>query len=231
MPSTDRLRGDFHIHSSFSKDCNTPPERILARCLEVGLNCVAITDHNNIDGARALKAIAPFTVIVAEEVFSSEGEIIGLFLSEPVPGGLPPLETINRIREQGGLVSIPHPFDRVRRGPLTKAALRKALPQADFVEAFNSRTLLRRDIEISANLLVEFPNLVPLVASDAHTPGEIGASILEFDSFDGTPEGFKSAVAGGVAHTRRTGPLVHAVTAVVKTQKLLKKRLGRDAPK
>jgi len=102
------------MHSHFSPDSDVTPERLVARCEKVGLSCIAVTDHNTVEGALAARKIAPFTVIIAEEVGSSEGEITGLFLQETIPAGLSPLETVRRIKDQGGLVSVPHPFDRSR---------------------------------------------------------------------------------------------------------------------
>ena len=108
----------------------------------MGLNCIAITDHNTIVGALEVQRIAPFKVIVGEEIGSSEGEVTGLFLKEEVPRGLPPVETARRIKSQGGLVSIPHPFDRFRRGVISRRGLDDLLPYVDIVEVFNSRNNL-----------------------------------------------------------------------------------------
>ena len=121
-PEDEKLiKADFHMHTHFSPDSETPPEKLVARCVEVGLSCIAVTDHNTIEGALEVERIAPFMVIVGEEVASSDGEITGLFLKEPVPKGLSPQETARRIKDQGGLVSLPHPFDRFRRaGPESK---------------------------------------------------------------------------------------------------------------
>ncbi|MEE9324142.1 MAG: PHP domain-containing protein, partial [Dehalococcoidia bacterium] len=137
-PST--LRADFHMHTHYSSDCATPPERLVARCVEVGLSCIALTDHNTIKGALEVERMAPFKVIVAEEIKTPFGEITGLVLKEEVPPGLSPQETVARIKEQGGLVSIPHPFDRFRNSVLKYEALESILSQVDIIEVFNSRT-------------------------------------------------------------------------------------------
>ena len=112
------LKADLHMHTAFSLDCDTPPEVVVKRCIAAGLNCIAITDHNTIRGALEVGKLADFRVIVGEEVKSSEGDIIGLFLEEEIPRGLSPLETVSRIKDQDGLVMVPHPFDTIRRGPL-----------------------------------------------------------------------------------------------------------------
>ena len=133
------MRTDLHMHTHFSPDSEMSPQALVKRCVKVGLDCIAVTDHNTIEGAKEVKRIAPFTVIVGEEVGSSDGEITGLFLEEAVPRGLSPLETVKLIKAQGGLVSIPHPYDRFRGSVITPRGIE---PYADIVEIFNvSRTL------------------------------------------------------------------------------------------
>ena len=109
------LKADLHVHSEYSPDSESSLVDIIEHCTAKGINCIAITDHNEIAGAIELKNIAPFTVIVGEEILSSSGEIIGLFLTEHIPAQLSAEETIRRIKDQGGLVLIPHPFDRYFR--------------------------------------------------------------------------------------------------------------------
>ena len=216
------LRGDFHMHTAFSRDCDTPPDVLVRRCREVGLNCIAVTDHNVIEGAlEAQKLAAPYPdlmVIVGEEVKSSQGDIIGLFLKEEVPKGLSPMDTVRCIKDQGGLVMIPHPIDAIRRGPLSPDSLREILPQVDVIEVLNARTILSRDLDRCRSLAAETP--IPTVGvSDAHTPGELGSAYVEFDEFDGSPSSFKCAVRGGRVLGHRSTPLVHLVTGYVKVKK------------
>ena len=111
------LRVDLHMHTDYSPDSETSPERLVARCLKMGLNCIAVTDHNTIEGALEVQRIAPFLVIVGEEITSSEGEITGLFLKEAVARGLPAVETARRIK-----VSQMH-VSRLERGALSKLRL------------------------------------------------------------------------------------------------------------
>ena len=216
------LRGDFHMHTAFSRDCDTPPDVLVRRCHEVGLNCIAVTDHNVIGGAlEAQKLAAPYSdlmVIVGEEVKSSQGDIIGLFLKEEVPRGLSPMDTVRCIKDQGGLVMVPHPFDAVRRGPLSSDALREVLPHVDVIEVLNARTILSRDLEKCRSLAAKTP-LPTVGVSDAHTPGELGSAYVEFDEFDGSPSSFKYAVRGGRVVGHRSTPLVHLVTGYVKVKK------------
>jgi predicted metal-dependent phosphoesterase TrpH len=111
------MKADLHAHTHFSRDALTSVSTFARRYAQAGIDCVAVSDHNNIDGALAVRSEAAFRVIVSEEIKSSEGEIIGLFLQETIRKGLTPEDTVRAIREQGGLVLIPHPYDRVRRSP------------------------------------------------------------------------------------------------------------------
>ena len=214
------LKADFHMHTHFSHDSEMTPDELVARCLAVGLNCVAVTDHNTIDGALEVQRIAPFTTIIGEEVASSEGEITGLFLTEPIPRGLSPVETAMRIKEQKGLVSLPHPFDRFRRSVISRQALEEILPYADIVEVFNSRNNLNADNRKALEYAQQH-GLLASGVSDAHSPLELGRTYVEMAEFDGTPESFMEALARGKIVSRRTTPLIHVMTTLVK----LKKRL------
>ena len=215
------LKVDLHMHTHFSPDSEAAPEAIVARCLEVGLDCIAVTDHNTIDGALAVQRLAPFTVIVGEEIRSADGEIAGLFLQEPVPRGLPAAETARLIKAQGGIVSIPHPFDRFRRGVIDEAGLREVLPYADIVEVFNARNTLESS-DRRAEALAQSHGLLRSAVSDAHTPYELGRAYVEMREFDGTPEDFIAALAEGRTVGRRTTPLIHCLTTLTK----LKRRVG-----
>ncbi len=135
------LFADFHIHSHHSKDCVMPVADILERAREVGLDVVAITDHDSAAGGLEARDLADrygVRVIVGEEVKTSEGEVIGLFLERTIPGGMTFAETIAAIREQGGIVYVPHPFDRLHTIP-SPAVLRANVADIDVVEVFNSR--------------------------------------------------------------------------------------------
>lgn len=204
------LKADLHTHTSYSHDSRMSPEHFVARCVEVGLNCVAVTDHNTIRGAQAVEQIAPFHVIIGEEVRTSEGDIIGLFLKTEVPQKLPLIETIHIIQQQGGLISLPHPYDRMRRGVATgpMELLLTLLPLADIAETFNARNV-RSSYDDHALELATAHSLVPVAVSDAHTPQELGTTYVEMPDFDGTPEGFKDALTHGHLITKRASPLTH----------------------
>ena len=212
------LKADFHMHTNYSPDSLLPPEKLVARCIDVGLNCIAVTDHNTAEGAFHVREIAPFTVIIGEEVGTSEGEVTGLFLQETIPRGLSPLATAKRIKEQGGLVSLPHPFDRFRSEVITRAGIEDVLPYADIVEVFNARNNMDADNRRAYEFAQEHSLLVSGV-SDAHTAIELGRTYVIMPEFDGTPEGFKASLAQGEIHARKMSPLIHAVTSLTKIRK------------
>ena len=220
------LKGDFHMHTSFSRDCDTPPEAVVKRCREMGLNCIAVTDHNTIGGALEVRRLADFTVIIGEEVKSSQGDIIGLFLEEEIPKGLSPLETVRRIKGQGGLVLVPHPVDTIRKGPLSRAAFREVLPYVDLIEVLNARTIIPADLGKCRRLAAE-TGLNSIAVSDAHTPGELGSAYMELEGFDGSAPSLKVALKDANLMGHRSTPLVHLITAYVK----LKKRLSPVRPR
>jgi predicted metal-dependent phosphoesterase TrpH len=173
------------------------------QCLKTGINCIAITDHNTIDGAMEVQRIAPFKVIVGEEVKSSAGDIIGLFLKEEIPRKLTPLETVQAIKAQGALVMMPHPFDRVRPSAIGWDAFETVAPHVDIIETFNARNLFNRD-DARAIEVAEKYGLVYAVVSDAHTAKELGRTYNEMPDFDDTPQGFMKALSQATLVTKRT---------------------------
>jgi len=212
-------RIDLHTHTFYSPDGITSPKRFVEACRRKGLTCVAVTDHNTIRGALAVKEIAPFTVIVGEEVRSSEGEIIGLYLSEEVPAGLSAGETIERIRAQSGLVSLPHPLDRFRGG-VGAEGLRRLAPLIDIVEVMNARTTVSRDNDEAARLAAEY-DLAGTAVSDAHSPWELGRAYVEAPDFEG-PQEFLEALRWGTCVGRPSTPLVHLISRYA----VLRRKLG-----
>lgn len=221
MPDAAMLMGDFHMHTWYSRDCGTSPRALVRRAVAVGLTCIAVTDHNSIKGALAAQRIAPpqLRVIVAEEVKTTHGEITGFFLTQEVPKGLSPLETCQRIKAQGGLISIPHPYDRVRRYVLDPAVLEQILPLVDIVEVFNARTTFISDSD-KARAFASAHGLPAGAGSDAHCSWELGHVRVEMPPFDG-PQAFKDSLRRAVLHTRRSSPLYHGVSTFTKWRKRL----------
>jgi len=197
----------LHIHTEYSMDSNTPLEKIINRCLEIGLNCIAVADHGTIEGALRLKDIAPFTVIVAEEIDTPHGEIMGMFLTEGIPSGLSVEQTLARIRAQGGLVCLPHPFDTFRQSALDGRIIETIMDQIDVIEVFNARSPLQRD-STKANLFAEKYGIRKSAGSDAHTVSEIGNAYVEMSEFSGRDD-FLQVLEKGKIMGRRTNPMVH----------------------
>ena len=171
------MRLDLHCHSEASADCITPLEQFPVRCREQGIDVQAITDHNEIWGAQRLKELAgdDLTVIVGEEVSTSEGEIIGLFLKEKIPKGLSPEETVAEIKVQGGLVLLPHGFDPAKRYRLRPEARQRIENDIDIVEVFNTR-VSRRKWNLAASRWALTHGLPASGGSDAHTLKDIGSA-------------------------------------------------------
>ncbi|MFC1872457.1 PHP domain-containing protein [Chloroflexota bacterium] len=211
------IKADFHIHTQYSMDCTTPLEKIIDRCEALGINCVAIADHDAVEGALRLKEIAPFKVIIAEEILTDHGEVMGLFLKERIPSGYSVEQTIAAIKEQGGLINIPHPFDKIRSSALGKH-IHAIASEIDVVEVFNARSPLLR----TSNMAREFAEkhgLAGSAGSDAHTLGEIGNATVTMPDFSGK-EDFIDALRQGVIDGHRTNPLRHLNSTFAKLKNL-----------
>ncbi len=201
------MKADLHIHTKYSLDCNTSLEQIISRCEEIGINCIAIADHGTVEGALKIQDIAPFPVIVAEEILTLHGEIMGMFLEEGISSGLSAEETISSIRAQGGLVCIPHPFSVFRASALDTNILEEMIEQIDIIEVFNARSLLHRS-SAKAQIFAQKYGIPGSAGSDAHTPCEIGNGYVEMPEFNGKDD-FLDALAEGKVFGHRTNPLVH----------------------
>jgi predicted metal-dependent phosphoesterase TrpH len=201
------LKADFHIHTRFSMDSSTDPEEIIRVCQKKNINCIAIADHGAIEGAILVKKLAPFYVIVAEEVLTDRGEIMGMFLKELVPSGLSLDESIRRIKEQGGLLCAQHPFDKFRADALKAEVMEEIKGQLDLVEVFNSRNPLLRSSR-QARDFARLYNLPGSAGSDAHAAYEIGNAWVEMPEFQGR-EDFLSSLAQGKVRGHRANPLSH----------------------
>jgi predicted metal-dependent phosphoesterase TrpH len=208
------VRADLHSHTHFSRDGLTTPEQYVQRCVERGITCAAVSDHNNVDGANAVRRLAPFKVIIAEEIRSTEGEIIGYFLHDPVPRGLTPEETVRAIKEQHGLVGVPHPFDRARSSPLKTEALLRILPDVQILESYNARNLLQRDNRRAAEFARKH-GLVPSAGTDAHWGPEVGHTWVEMPEFRDRDD-FLDALRAGQIHGHAANPVVHLMSTFAK---------------
>jgi len=215
----------MHTHCEFSPDSRTPVGIQALAMKAAGLNVVCATDHNTIEGALRLQEKADgFRVIIGEEVSSRDGEIIGLFLTSAIPRDLSGEETIARIHDQGGLVSVPHPFSHNRIYHLRRDALDRLWPQIDAIEIFNAREAFASDNRKAA-VYAKDRNIPGAVGSDAHRPWEIGRAWLEVDDFTGR-EDFIDALRTGVVHGRLAGHGIHLQTRYDKFRKWLARRDG-----
>ncbi len=193
-PVSGRVRVDLHTHTMWSGDSTTTPDEFGAAVEASGLDVVCITDHNAVDGAVELRDRLTCRVIVGEELRTAAGEIIGLFLTERVPMGISHLDAAKAIRDQGGVVYIPHPFDPMRRN-MSEVALYE-LAEADLIDAvevLNAKTSLASLNRRAAEFAAEF-GIVGGAGSDGHVPDALGAAFVEMVDFD-TPMEFLASLA------------------------------------
>ncbi len=210
------MKVDLHLHTHFSSDCGTRVEDLVRTCQERGLDAIAVTDHNTLAGAEAVRRSAPFPVILGEEIKTRRGEVIGLFLSKEIPRGLGLRETVDRIHQQGGIAGAPHPFDRIRRSALGERALSEILDQLDYLEVFNARCLLVSD-NGRALALAQERDLPMSAGSDAHTLLELGRAYVEVGPFTG-PEELLEELRNGQIHGSLSSPLVHLASSWAKAR-------------
>ena len=213
------MKIDLHTHTLCSKDCLSQYDRIIRAVEASGIDGIAVTDHNEFRGALEMRNRAPFLVIPAEEIKTSEGEIIGLFLQEWIPPGLSPLETIHRIREQEGVVYVPHPFDEFRGSRLERSALHEIRPEIDILEVFNARNALPA-FNSRALAYAQEHGLLGGAGSDSHTYGEYGRAYVDIPPFDG-PREFLDSMRLGTWKGRLSTPLVHVKTRLDRGMKVL----------
>jgi len=218
------MRIDLHCHTEASSDCLSPLSLFPQRCREQVIHVQAITDHNEIWGAQKLQEIVaaeeppegadelPLTVIVGEEVSTLEGEIIGLFLKEKVPGGIPAAEAVARIKAQGALVMLPHGFDPLKRWRLRPSAREQLIENVDIVETFNARLSLPRYNRQAAQW-AEAHHIAACAGTDAHRLADVGIAWTETpDRAILGPQDLLLALAEG----KVVGQWTHPVLAFVK---------------
>ena len=211
---------DLHVHTSASFDSIASPESIVRAAAERGLTHLAITDHDRIEGAIAAREIArtaapELTVIVGQEVKTRHGDIIGVFLDRDVPSGLPPTEAIAEIRSQGGLVGIPHPFDRFRGSLLNEVLLGSLAPLVDWVETHNARIMVGNGNEQAAAFALAH-DLPGVAVSDAHSAMEIGVAYMALEGDPSSAAGLLAALRSAELVSGRATFFIRAVTPIAK---------------
>ena len=213
------MKVDLHVHTCYSRDSLTSLETIIETCQRRGLDKVAITDHNPIAGALALRKMAPELIVVGEEIKTPAGEFIAYFLEEEIAKGLSLQETIARIRAQGGVVGVSHPLDRLRREAMRWANLMEIIDQVDTLEALNARTIFPADNR-RAEELARQRGLLVTAGSDAHAACEIGQAYMEMPPFNGKEE-FMQSLAQGQIVGRLSAPWIHFTTLYARLWKSL----------
>jgi predicted metal-dependent phosphoesterase TrpH len=241
---------DLHSHTSWSPDSLNRPEDVVRVASERGLTHVAITDHGRIEGALAARNAAPdgLTVIVGQEIRTHEGDLIGLFLERPIAASLSAKDAAAAVHAQGGLVGLPHPFDRFRGSLLAR---RKADPQdadlqdadppdadplaafaalVDYVETFNARVLVPGANDRAAEWAASH-GLPGVAVSDAHTLLEVGVAYLILEGPLADAESLRAALPSGTIMASRASLAVRLFTPVAKLIQRLRhpQRFGRNA--
>lgn len=225
-PPERLIRLDLHMHTWGSWDCLSDPELVLARARARGVERIAITDHDRLDTAAKMARRHPDAVIAGEEVKTAEGiDVIGLYLTELIPGGTPARETCQRIRDQGGVAYLPHPYAPGKGGSGRMAEELAAL--VDVVEVFNAR-LHPAGRNDPAMELAERHGTLKGAGSDAHTVGEVAGAWIEVPWHPNEPEAFRAALADvGRIHGQEASRLVHLASTWAKVRRKLPGAPGR----
>ena len=207
---------DLHCHTNASFDCLSAPKAVVGAAADRGLTHLAITDHDRIDGALEARALAPagLTVLIGEEVKTRDGDLICVFLERSIPPGMSAEETILAAREQGALVGIPHPFDRLRGSLLRDARMAALGRSVDWVETHNARVMGGGNDQAA---VYAGEHALPGVAvSDAHSILEVGVAYTALEGDPSTAAGLKAALAGVQIVPGRASLFVRAWTPVAK---------------
>jgi predicted metal-dependent phosphoesterase TrpH len=215
-----RAFADLHTHSRASFDSLASSASLIRTAARRGLTHLAITDHDRIDGAQAAREVAAdiapeLTVIVGEEVRTADGDLICLFVEEAIPPGLPAAVTIARARAQGGLVGVPHPFDRFRGSLLRGAGLERLAGEVDWIETHNARIALGKGNQLAAEFAHEH-RLPGIAVSDAHSSFEVGVAYTVLDGDLSTADGLRAALATAEIVTGRASMYVRLLTPLAK---------------
>lgn len=214
-----RIRVDLHIHTNASFDCLTDPVRLVEHALSVGLDRIGVTDHNEMYNALMLKERYPDRIVVGEEVKTAEGvDVIGYLIEHQIPKGTPARETCERIRAQGGVVYVPHPFASGKGGG--GRILEEIHDLVDAVEAFNAR-IHTQSLNEQAAEWAEQRGLPTGAGSDAHTLAEVGRGYVEMPPFDDTRASFVEALRRARVYGTESPRRVHLASTWAKLRRKL----------
>jgi len=216
---------DLHVHTAYSHDAGLRPEQVVKEALRRGLSGVAVTDHGTVKGGLAVKKLSPpgFMVIPGVEVKTTKGDLLVLFVEDEVRPG-EPLEVVDRARELGGLVVLPHPFDHARRSTLKE--VEELARRVDAVEAFNSRCLSIESNFKAQRLAKELGKPVT-AGSDAHFALELGRAYTLVEA-NGLEEAKEAILKGrAVIKGELSPPYVHLMSRMVKEARRIKGFLAK----
>ena len=224
---TKQIRLDLHLHTRASWDCLSDPEAILRRARDRGVERVAMTDHNRLDLALEMFRAFPEAVIPGEEVRTEEGiDLIGLYIRTEIPKGTSAEEACRLIREDGGIIYLPHPFARGKGGSGRYA--KSLAPLVDVIEVFNAR-LHPGHLNQPALELALSSGKLQGAGSDAHTVGEVGGGWVEVPAHENRPDALLSALARGRVGGTTTPYWVHLASTWAKLRKAFP-GAGRSTP-
>ena len=218
------IRAEFHVHTRYSNDSILNKFLILLMCKLRKIKLLAITDHNQIKGAvKYKKFLEKFNieVIVGEEIMTECGEIIGLYLNKKIDANLSVKETISKIKQQDGLIYLPHPYDEKRHKTVLKTEMQQRYKDYfSFIEIHNGRNISEKfddkQREIQQNL-----NITPIIGSDSHTFFEIGRNYIEME-YDGKENLIKN-IENATFHKAKSLKLAHLVTKIARIIKMIEK--------
>jgi len=227
----DRIKTLIHIHTDYSYDSNLSLTALARFAEDEGFGCLAVTDHDTIDGARRLKSMTSAKVVVGEEITTCDGHLIGLFLHECIPPGMSAMDTARAIREQGGLVLLPHPFVKAFGCGLGRLSWQMS-EMFDAVEVNNAQNV-RYAPERKARRLADQLGLVRYVGSDTHIASSIAPCYQIMRDFDGPADFLASLSTAELKEGRH--PLIYFAALAVQVARSLVRmplpaEIGANAP-
>jgi predicted metal-dependent phosphoesterase TrpH len=204
---TDMLTTQFHCHTIASPDSLVRPSDLVKRCHQSGIDRIVITDHNEIAGAQEAQQLDPELVIIGEEIKTSQGELLAVYVKERIPPFMTPMETIQVLREQGAFISVSHPFDFARNGSWEVEDLLKIVPYIDAIEVFNARCMVRT-ANHQAQEFARQHHLAGTAGADAHSLRELDRSVMELPEFEDA-NSLRRALVNGRYEARLSSPFIH----------------------
>lgn len=215
------IQVEFHCHSSGSPDSLVNAEKLIDSARQAGLDRIFITDHNAIQEALRAQSLAPDLILIGEEVMTTQGELLAYLIKDLVKPKMSPMETILAIKEQGGVVSVSHPFDPRRGWKLEN--LEKIYAEIDALEVFNARNFRPEYNELALQAAIE-QKLLFTAGSDAHTRLEIGRTRIHMPEFNDR-ESMLAALKVGTILPKGSSPIVRINSTFSKLYRKAKKAL------